>query len=59
VLGAIELSGSKVIKFDVAYAKTIFPYHLAFEIHVEGMNITIKHTIIDESASTSVMPLSC
>jgi hypothetical protein len=39
--------------------KPHLPYHVAFQIHVESMNITIKRTVIDEGASTSVMSLSC
>jgi hypothetical protein len=58
-LGALDPSGSKVIKFDVADVKPHFPYHVAFQIHVEGMNVTIKHTLIDEGASTFIMSLSC
>jgi hypothetical protein len=53
------MSGSKVIKFDVVDAKPHFHYHVAFQIHVEGMNVTIKHTIIDEGASMSIMSLCC
>jgi hypothetical protein len=34
-LGALEPSGSKVIKFDVTYVKPRLPYHVAFQIHVE------------------------
>jgi hypothetical protein len=41
----------KIIKFDVTDVKPHLPYHVAFQIHVEGMNITIKHTVIDEGAS--------
>jgi hypothetical protein len=35
------------------------PYHVAFQIHVEYMEITIKHTIIDEGVATCVMFLTC
>jgi hypothetical protein len=58
-LGALDSSGSKVIKFDVTDVQPHLPYHVAFQIHVECMNITIKHIVIDEGASTSVMSLSC
>ena len=34
-LGDIEPSGSKFIKFDVMDVKPHFPYHVAFQIHVE------------------------
>jgi hypothetical protein len=33
-LGALEPSGSKVIKFDVIYVESCLPYHVAFQIHV-------------------------
>jgi hypothetical protein len=59
VLGALDLSGSNFVKFDVVDVKPHFPYHVAFKIHVEGMNITIKRIVINEGASTYVMPLSC
>jgi hypothetical protein len=41
-LGALDSSGSKVIKFDVADVKPRLPYHVAFQIHVECMNIIVK-----------------
>jgi hypothetical protein len=59
VLGALDLCGSKVIKFDVTDVKPRLPYHVAFQIHVEYMNVTIKCIVIDEGASTSVMSLAC
>jgi hypothetical protein len=54
-LGDLDLSGSKVIKFDVADFNPCFPYHVAFQIHVEGLNIKF----IDEGALTSIMSLYC
>jgi hypothetical protein len=59
VLGALDPTGSKFIKFDATYFKPHLPYHVAFHIHVESMNITIKRVVIDEGASTSVMYLFC
>jgi len=32
---------------------------VAFQIHVKYMNFTIKRTVIDKGASTSVMSLAC
>jgi hypothetical protein len=58
-LGDLDPSGSNVIKFDVVDVKPRLPYHMAFQIHVEGMNITIKPTVIDEGTLTSIMSLSC
>ena len=36
-----------------------FPYYVSLLIHVECLNMTIKHTVIDEGAATSMMSLSC
>ena len=36
-----------------------FPYYMSLLIHVECLNMTIKHTMIDEGVATSVMSLSC
>jgi hypothetical protein len=59
VLGDLDPSGSKFIRFDVTDVQPRLPYHVAFQIHVECMNNTIKYIVIDEGASTSVMSLSC
>jgi hypothetical protein len=58
-IGSSRPEWLKVIKFDVVDVKPHLPYHVAFQIHVESMNITIKRIVIDEGASTSVMSLSC
>jgi hypothetical protein len=47
-LGALEPSGSKVIKFDVTDVKPHLPYHVAFQIHVGYSKYTIKHVVVDE-----------
>jgi hypothetical protein len=57
VLGALEPSGSKVIKFDVIYVKPRLPYHVEFQIHVEYSKYTIKHAVVDEGVATCVMSL--
>jgi hypothetical protein len=49
-LGALEPSGSKVIKFDVTDVKPRLPYHVAFQIHVEYSKYTIKRVVVDEGA---------
>jgi len=59
VLGALDPCGSKVTNFDVTDIKPRLPYHMAFQIYVEYMNVTIKRPIIDEGALTSVMSLAC
>jgi hypothetical protein len=58
-LGALDPCGSKVIKFDVMDVRPRLPYHVAFQIHVEYMKITIKCTVIDEGVVTCVMSLTC
>jgi hypothetical protein len=58
-LGALEPSGSKVIKFDVMDVKPHLPYDVAFQIHVEYSKYTIKHVVFDEGVATCVMSLIC
>jgi hypothetical protein len=58
-LGALETSGSKVIKFDVTDVKPRLPYHVAFQIHVEYSKYTIKRAVVDEGAATCMMSLIC
>jgi hypothetical protein len=59
VLGALDPSGSKVIKFDVTDVKPRLPYHVAFQIHVGYSKYTIKRIVVDEGAATCVMSLVC
>ena len=35
------------------------PYYVSLLIHVECLNMTFKHTVIDEGFVASVMSLSC
>ena len=58
-LGALQPSGSKIIKFDVTDVKPRLPYHVAFQIHVEYSKYTMKRAIVDEGAATCVMSLAC
>jgi hypothetical protein len=58
-LGDLEPCGSKFINFYVTDMTPHFPYHVAFQIHVDYSNYTIKHTIIDEGIATCVMSLTC
>jgi hypothetical protein len=58
-LEALDLCGSKVIKFDITDVRPRLPYHVAFQIHVEYTKITIKGTVIDEGVATCVMSLTC
>jgi hypothetical protein len=59
MLGSLDPSGSKVIKFDVTDVKHHFPYHVAFQIHVGYLKYTIKHIVVDEGTATCVMSLVC
>jgi hypothetical protein len=56
-LGALEPSGSKIIKFDVTDVKLCLPYHVDFQIHVDYSKYTIKHVLVDEGIATCVMSL--
>jgi hypothetical protein len=58
-LGALDPSGSKVIKFDVTDVKPCLPYHVAFQIHVGYSKYTIKRVVVDEGTATCVMSLIC
>ena len=58
-LGVNDDNSSSVIKFETAGLQPRFPYYVSLLIHVECLNMTIKCTMIDEGAVTSVMSLSC
>jgi hypothetical protein len=57
-LGFVDSFGSKVIIFDIIDVKNHFPYHVAFQIHVDYLKYTIKHTIINEGIATCMMSLT-
>jgi hypothetical protein len=57
VLGALDQCGYKVIKFDITDVKPRLHYHVAFQIHLGYSKYTIKHTVIDEGATTCMMSL--
>jgi hypothetical protein len=58
-LGFLGPCGSKVIKLYVMDVKPRFPYHVAFQIHVDYSKYTIKCIVIDEGVATCVMSLTC
>jgi hypothetical protein len=58
-LGSLDPCGSKVIKFDITDVHPLFPYHVAFQIHVDYSKYTIKCIVIDEGIATCVMYLTC
>ena len=58
-LGVNDDNSSLVIKFQTAGLQPHFPYYMYLLIHVECLNMTVKHTVIDEGVAASVMSLSC
>jgi hypothetical protein len=56
-LGALELSVSKLIQFNVTDVNPFLPYHVAFQIHMDYSKYTIKHVVVDEGIITCVMSL--
>ena len=53
-----DSNGTIVVRFEIHEDQPRFPYHVDFQVHVEYVNNTIKHTVIDEGSSTSIMSLS-
>ena len=58
-LGINDYNSSSIIKFETMGLYPRFPYYVSLFINVECLNISIKHTVIDEGVATSVMSLSC
>ena len=58
-LGVNDDSSSSVIKFETMGLQPRFHYYVSLLIHVECLNMTVKHTVIDEGVVASVMYLSC
>jgi hypothetical protein len=56
-LGALEPSGSNIIKFDITDVKPFLTYHVAFQIHVEYSKYTIKRGVVDQGPAMCVMSL--
>ena len=54
----VDLHPSIVIIFETHEVQPLFPYHVAFIVHVECMNNTIKRTIIDEGIAASLISLA-
>ena len=58
MLAALGVDGdnsSFVIKFETMGIQPCLPYYVSLLIHVECLNMTVKHTVIDEGAAASVM----
>ena len=58
-LGVNGDDSSSVIKFETARHQPCLPYYVSLLVHVECLNMIIKHTVIDKGAAVSVMFLSC
>ena len=58
-LGVNDDNSSSVIKFETTGLQPHFPYCVSLLIHVEFLNMTVKHTVIDQGVVASVMSLSC
>ena len=57
-LGVNGDDSSSVIKFETVGLQPRLPYYVSLLIHVECLNMTVKHTMIDEGAAASMMYLS-
>ena len=57
-LGSMDPS-SLTAKFHLSDVKICLPYHVALSIHVVHGGKTIGRAVVDEGASTCVMPLAC
>ena len=49
---------SSVIKFETTGLQPCLPYYVSLLIHVECLNMTVNHIVIDKGAVASVMYLS-
>ena len=58
-LGVSDDTSSTMIKFETMGVQPRLPYYVSLLIHVECLNNTVMHTIIDEGTFSSVMSLSC
>ena len=54
-----RMNGSTMVIFQTHDIHPLFPYHVAFDVHVQCLKNTIKHTFVDEGSATSVMYLDC
>ena len=52
-----RINGSTMVIFQTHGIHPLFPYHVSFEVHVECLKNTIKHTFVDEGSATSMMYL--
>ena len=57
-IGAIDPNDSSLMAFDLAQPEPHLPSTLAFQVSVSIRNFVVHRCIIDEGASTCVMPTS-
>ena len=58
-LGVVDSHPSIVIKFETHEVQPHFCYHVSLLVHMECMNNTIKHIVIDEGDAGYVISLAC
>ena len=58
-LGVSDDNSPTMIKFETMGVQPRLPYYVSLLIHVECLNMTVKHTVVDEGVAASVMSLSC
>lgn len=58
-LGIVDQNNFLMLTFDMLNVKKRLPHHMDFQIKSTYRNINIFGTVIDEGASTCVMPISC
>ena len=58
-LGVDDDKSSSIIKFETMGIQPHLPYYMSLLIHVECLNMTVKHIVVDEGTATSVISLSC
>ena len=57
-LGVNDDDSSSMIKFETAGLQPRFPYYVSLLVHIECLGMTVKRTMIDEGAASSVMYLA-
>ena len=58
-LGVNDDNSSSMIKFEIVGLQPYLPYYVSLLIHVQCLNMTVKHIVIEEGVAASVMYLSC
>ena len=58
-LGVANVDGPSVVSFETHDFQLCFPYHVAFQLHLDCLKTTIKCIIFYEGVVTFVVPLAC